>query len=85
MRNIFYPRRVAAYVSEEELHDLREREVPIERDFAFGIVKPKPKFATSFDDDQPSPEPREQEVVIDVPMPFVSVFGAYFSDMTTQC
>lgn len=85
MRNILYPRRVAAYVSEEELRDLREREIPIERDFAFGIVKPKPTFATSFDDDKPSPEPSEEAVVIDVPMPLVSVFGAYFSDMTPQC
>lgn len=40
MRNIFYPRRVAAYVSEEQLRDLRAREVPIQRDFTFGMEKP---------------------------------------------
>ncbi|MCJ1466600.1 hypothetical protein MMC07_005220 [Pseudocyphellaria aurata] len=46
MRNIFYPKHVAAYVSEEQLRELREREIPIERDFAFGKEKPETPMTT---------------------------------------
>lgn len=37
MRNIFYPRKRAAYVTQEILRDLKKREVVMERDFTFGM------------------------------------------------
>lgn len=37
MRNIFYPRKTAAYVTQELLRDLKKREVVMERDFTFGM------------------------------------------------
>lgn len=37
MRNIFYPRKRAAYVTQEVLRDLKKREVVMERDFTFGM------------------------------------------------
>ena len=73
MRNIFYPRRVAAYVSEEQLRDLRKREIPIERDFMFGIEKPKVEDSQD-EPSQPS-QPSQKEVdVVDVQMDLLAVF-----------
>lgn len=75
MRNIFYPRRVAAYVSEEQLRDLRKREIPIERDFAFGIEKPKVEDSQD-EPSQPSQKEGQKEVdVVDVQMDLVAVLG----------
>lgn len=37
MRNIFYPRKRAAYIAQEVLRDLKKREVVMERDFTFGL------------------------------------------------
>lgn len=39
MRNIFYPRQKAAYVTEAELRDLKKQNIVIERDFNFGVTK----------------------------------------------
>lgn len=69
MRNIFYPRGVAAYVSKEQLRDLRKREVPIERDFAFG----KEQQNVEGDD------------LITGSVDLIDVIGAYFFDLSTQC
>lgn len=37
MRNIFYPRKTAAYLTQDLLRDLKKREVVMERDFTFGM------------------------------------------------
>lgn len=37
MRNIFFPRKRAAYMTQELLRDLKKREVVMERDFTFGM------------------------------------------------
>lgn len=68
MRNIFYPRRVAAYVSEEQLRDLKEREVPIERDFGFGIEKPEvaEKVNSTHDPDRYLKTPALQREIVSV-------------------
>lgn len=82
MRNIFYPRRVAAYVSEEQLRDLRAREVPIQRDFTFGMEKPTVEGSaekTNVGDSTNKPslytEPGK-DLVVDVQMDLVAVFGS---------
>lgn len=72
MRNIFYPRGVAAYVSEEQLRDLREREVPIERDFAFGKQTPEADDLSTAS-------------VVVVQTDLLDVIGAYSFDLSTQC
>lgn len=89
MRNIFYPQRKAAYLSKEQLRNLREREVPIERDSAFRIEKPK--VALIMDEPSPQPhaepnaEPSTPQRVVNVEMDFLPVFGSYESDLKTQC
>ena len=39
MRNILYPFQKAAYVSKEQLRDLKRQEYPIERDYTYGMEK----------------------------------------------
>lgn len=76
MRNIFYPNRVAAYVSEEQLRDLREREIPIERDLAFGKENPEASRTTVAPKSQLGdpehfsrlPVKAEQERLVNVPV-----------------
>lgn len=89
MRNIFYPRRVAAYVSEEKLRDLRARDVLIQRDVMFGMEKPTVEGSTKKTNvrdstKRPSTEPKK-EPVVDVQMDLVTVFGAYVSELNSQC
>lgn len=89
MRNIFYPRRVAAYVSEEQLRDLRARDVLIQRDVMFGMEKPTVEGSTEKTNvggstKKPSTEPKK-ELVVDVQMDLVAVFWAYVSELNPQC
>ena len=83
MRNIFYPWGIAAYVSEKQLRDLREREVPIERDFAFGKEREVPierDFAV-----RKEQQNVEQDDLISGSVDLIDVIGAYFFDLSTQC
>ena len=68
MRNIFYPRGLAAYVTGKELRDLREREVPIERDLAFGKEEPLVE----------GDDPVEGSVSVLMSVDLMDVIGAYF-------
>lgn len=42
MRNIYFPRQQAAYLSRKEIRSFKARDIPIERDFTF-MVKKKPE------------------------------------------
>lgn len=69
MRNVFYPRQKAAYLSRADIKDLKEKEIPMERDFAF-MMSIKPKKGTRADQSNIS-EPEEE--VIQVQMDLLSV------------
>lgn len=43
MRNEWFPRRVAEYVTDTQLKDMKTRNVTAERDFQFGVVEASPR------------------------------------------
>lgn len=67
MRNIFYPRKRAAYVTQEILRDLKKREVVMERDFTFGIKNLEDKGSSDNQDaiEMPS-RPRSVNIQMDL-------------------
>ncbi len=71
MRNIYYPRHRAAYVTREQLRDIRKREITIGRDFTFGIEKPEGENSTNED----STKVLDQSHLINVQMDLLSVLG----------
>lgn len=40
MRNIYYPQRKAEYVTASQMRTLNQKDMVIERDFAFGVERP---------------------------------------------
>lgn len=47
MRNKFFPRRIAEYVTLPELRTIKANNIPIARDYTFGKEEPLPEVATS--------------------------------------
>lgn len=70
MRNIFYPRKSAAYVTQENLRDLKKREVVMERDFTFGVKNLEDKGSS---DDQDAIEMPSQPRSVNIQMDLLSV------------
>lgn len=67
MRNIFYPRKRAAYVTQEVLRDLKKREVVMERDFTFGIKNLEDKGSSDNQDAVEMPSrPRSVNIQMDL-------------------
>lgn len=65
MRNIFYPRKTAAYVTQELLRDLKKREVVMERDFTFGMKNSEDEGSSDNQDDMPD-RPRSVNIQINL-------------------
>lgn len=78
MRNIFYPRKRAAYVAYEVLRDLKKREVLMERDFTFGMKNMEDKGSSNNQDAMEMPSrPRS----VNIQMDLLSVSRTYRSSL----
>lgn len=67
MRNIFYPRKRAAYVTQEVLRDLKKREAVMERDFTFGMKNLEDEGSSDDQDAMDMPgRPRSVNIQMDL-------------------
>ena len=68
MRNIWYPRQKAEYMTESKLRQLNKKDVVMERDYTFGIEQPERRNDDIVED--PS--------VVDVEMKLLRVLGSVY-------